>query len=355
MRPIQIFAGHKAYAHIQEHGIKPTDIRVMLGASGGPKWFVLSHLDRYLMQNWLPQMTQQVEFIGSSIGAWRMSAYAGSDPLQALEHLEYHYLNQRYSTKPSATEVSQSVHDLLDGFINADDVHHHHTRKLHIVSALSKGLSGIEQKHLQSAAFAAVAAGNLISRRTLPFWFDRAVFHSADADLPVSQWDAFKTHRVKLTSENYRDALLSSGAIPVVIKGVRSPQGAPVGMYRDGGMVDYHFDLPIKPRDGLVLYPHFVPMLKPGWFDKPLKWRKVQADHYSHTLVITPSREFVASLPYAKIPDRKDFERLDNDTRIRYWQTVVDRNKAIADAFHDWLNLADPISWVEPINSIARD
>ena len=354
MRPIQIFAGNHALSHIKQNGLKPTDIRVIMGASGGPKWFVLSHLDRYLVQHWLPEATGQIDLIGSSIGAWRMSAYAGADPLAGIEHLEEHYLNQRYEGKPSIREVSQSVHDLLDGFMQLDDVDHHNQRKLHIVSARSKGPSSFEQKHLQTAVFAAVATGNLISRHSLPLWFDRTIFHSDGGQLPVESWDDFRTHQVTLTRENYRDALLSSGAIPVVIEGVRSPAGAPSGLYRDGGMVDYHFDLPIKPNDGLVLYPHFMPLLKPGWFDKPLSWRKVSAANYSHTVVVTPSREFVDALPYQKIPDRKDFEKLDNDTRIRYWRTVIDRNKAIADAFHDWTSQGAPVEDIEPITAIAR-
>jgi hypothetical protein len=353
MNPIQIFAGQKAYQHIENRGLKPQDIRVILGASGGPKWFVLSHLDRYLINHWLPNIPHQVELMGSSIGAWRMSAYAGANPIQSIEHLEYEYLNQRYSVKPTSHEVSQSVCDLLDGFISHQDVEHHHQKKLNIISARAKGITQIENKVVQTAAFTAVAAGNMVSRSTLPVWFDRVVFQSQDAQLPISDWDKFRTTRVQLNEQNYRDALLSSGAIPVVIKGVSNPSGAPRGMYRDGGMVDYHFDLPIKPNDGLVLYPHFMPLLKPGWFDKPLPWRKVQADNYSHTVVVCPSREFVESLPYHKIPDRKDFERLDNDTRIKYWQTVVDRNQMIAEAFHDWTNSLNPIEAVEPISNIT--
>jgi hypothetical protein len=354
MRPIQIFAGSHALKYIQENGLKPADIRVIMGASGGPKWFVLSHLDRYLIQHWLPEIPHQLELIGSSIGAWRMSAYASDRAMNAIEHLEHEYLNQRYSGKPTAREISQSVHDLLDGFMRLEDVQGHKQKKLHIVSARTKWMTKFEQKHIQTAAFAAVASGNLLSRQTLPFWFDRVVFHSEGAQLPIQQWDRFETAHVTLNEHNYRDALLSSGAIPVVIEGVSNPHNAPKGMYRDGGMVDYHFDLPIKPKDGLVLYPHFAPNLKPGWFDKPLKWRKVQAENYSHTVVVCPSREFVESLPYAKIPDRKDFERLDNDTRIQYWQTVIDRNKAIAEAFDDWVNNPNQIDHVEPITALAK-
>jgi hypothetical protein len=354
MEPIEIFAGQQAYRHIAQSGIRPTDIRAIIGASGGPKWFVLSHLDRYLIQNWLPAIPHQLELIGSSIGAWRMAAYASAAPMAALEQLESQYLNQRYSARPSHQEISQSIRQLLDSFIQSNDLDQHQLKKLHIVAARCKGLSQLEQPSLQGLAFAAVAVGNLVSRRTLPRSFDRVIFQSPGGQLPVAQWDHFRTHQVPLNRANYRDALLASGAIPIVIEGVRDPVGAPAGLYRDGGMVDYHFDLPFKPQQGLVLYPHFSPLLKPGWFDKPLPWRKVQASNYSHTLMISPSREFVASLPYGKIPDRRDFERLDNDSRIRYWQTVVDRNQAIAEAFDRWVHSANPLDQVIPIETLAR-
>ena len=354
MQSIEIFAGQQAYRQVAEQGIQPSDIRAIIGASGGPKWFVLSHLDRYLVDNWLPAIPHQIELIGSSIGAWRMAAYASAAPLAALEQLEYQYLNQRYSAQPTHKEVSDSIHRLLDSFIQPTDLNRHQLKKLHIVAARCKGLSQLEHRSLQALSFAAVALSNLVTRRALPLSFDRVVFQSPGARLPVAQWDQFHTEEVPLRADNYRDALLASGAIPVVIDGVRDPAGAPAGLYRDGGMVDYHFDLPIKPRQGLVLYPHFSPLLKPGWFDKPLPWRKVQASNYSHTLMICPSRAFVESLPYGKIPDRRDFERLDNDTRIRYWQTVVDRNQVIAEAFDRWVHSANPLEHLIPIETLAR-
>ena len=49
--------------------------------------------------------------------------------------------------------------------------------------------------------------------------------------------------------------------------------------------------------------------------------------------MITPSKEFVASLPYGKIPDRNDFTDLDADTRIKYWNTVFSETEKLAEAF----------------------
>tara|TARA_B110000211_G_C14002359_1_gene519115 strand:- start:889 stop:1068 length:180 start_codon:yes stop_codon:yes gene_type:complete len=49
--------------------------------------------------------------------------------------------------------------------------------------------------------------------------------------------------------------------------------------------------------------------------------------------MITPSKEFVASLPYGKIPDRNDFTDLDADTRIKYWNTIFSETEKLAEAF----------------------
>ena len=54
--------------------------------------------------------------------------------------------------------------------------------------------------------------------------------------------------------------------------------------------------------------------------------------------MITPSKEFVAGLPYGKIPDRNDFTDLDADTRIKYWNTVFSETEKLAEAFDNKLN-----------------
>lgn len=352
MQPLQIFAGAHARQHIQNNGLKPTDIAAILGASGGPKWFVLTHLDRYIAQEWLPNIPHQLELIGSSIGAWRMSAYANPNPVNAIELLEQGYLHQRYSDNADAREITENIHQLLDTFIDNDLTHNSSNRKLNIVTAIARGMTKIEQKHIQMAAFGGVALANMVSRKALTLWFERVIFQSQGALLPVQQWDQFKTHFAPLKQDNIRQALHATGSIPVVIEGVESPAHAPIGMYRDGGMVDYHFDLPIKPSQGLVLYPHFAPMLKPGWFDKSLPWRHVNADNYSHTIVVCPSAEFIAQLPNQKIPDRNDFKNHPPDERIELWKDVIEKNKLLADSFHNLVNSPTFADHVQPIEAL---
>ena len=64
------------------------------------------------------------------------------------------------------------------------------------------------------------------------------------------------TQHVLLTKDNLRQAVLASGSIPMVLNPVENIAGAGRGLYYDGGVTDYHFDLSFS-DSGLVLYPHF--------------------------------------------------------------------------------------------------
>jgi hypothetical protein len=150
----------------------------------------------------------------------------------------------------------------------------------------------------------------------------------------------FNTSFVSLTAENFREAILASGSIPFVMRGVRDIASAPKGTYRDGGTVDYHLDIPFLPEnDGLVLYPHFNHRIIPGWFDKSMPWRKASKAALDNTLLIYPSHKFIDSLPDKKIPDRNDFytyKGKDID-RFRCWNEVVEKSKKLGEAFADIL------------------
>ena len=180
---------------------------------------------------------------------------------------------------------------------------------------------------------ALAAASNLISRRALSLYFERVVFNNHDHSCELTRLTDIPTLDVKLTQENVVDALIASGSIPFVLEGVRNISGASNGLYLDGGLTDYHFDVPFHTNDGLVLYPHFFPRVIPGWFDKQLPWRKVVKSYYDNVLLVVPSREFVAALPYQKIPDRTDFEKLDYEQRVKYWQTVLQESQRLAEDF----------------------
>jgi hypothetical protein len=157
------------------------------------------------------------------------------------------------------------------------------------------------------------------------------------------------SYSVPLTVKNLPQALMASGSIPIVIEGVKNINGAPRGMYRDGGIIDYHFDLTFGPQKGLVLYPHFYSKPIPGWFDKSLKKRLPHASSYDDVVMLVPSDEFVASLPFGKIPDRKDFEGMPAKQRIEYWQTVISQSDDLGIAFKGMYDNQSIIDHIKPI------
>jgi hypothetical protein len=82
----------------------------------------------------------------------------------------------------------------------------------------------------------------------------------------------------------------------------------------------------------------------PGWLDKGFKWRHGATHFLDNTIVLAPSREWIAKLPNAKLPDRTDFTRYGTDlkSRMTVWSTAVSASAQIADEFAAWLAKPDP-------------
>ena len=81
----------------------------------------------------------------------------------------------------------------------------------------------------------------------------------------------------------------------------------------------------------------------PGWFDKFLPWRKAAIDEVDKLVLLCPTREFTAGLPFGKIPDRSDFSRLQHVQRVQYWQQCVEHSKALAQEMAELLAGSDPL------------
>ena len=163
------------------------------------------------------------------------------------------------------------------------------------------------------------------------------------------------TRCVALSTHNVREALLASGSIPLIMQGVRNVPGAPAGVYRDGGITDYHFDMPFLAGDDLVLYPHFHARIVPGWFDKALRWRRVNPAHFHNVLMLVPTREFVRALPCGKIPDRKDFEKMDYDMRFAYWQRALAESERLAEEFAALVESGRGLERIQPFADMLHD
>ncbi|WP_076920315.1 patatin-like phospholipase family protein [Pseudoalteromonas sp. SK18] len=337
---IDIYAGKTAAKIINEQGFKPDLFTSFLGASGGPKWFTLFGLDKYIFGEFFKHRTQPLNLIGSSAGAFRSACFAQNDPVAAIKRLAKSYSQTRYSSnKPTPAEITLKARALLDDVFGVDgvtEIINNPVFKAHFIVAKSNGFIASEHKLIQLLGLSKSYMLNRVNRKLLGAQYERFIFGAPNSNLSITDSYKFKTQSIELTQTNLKDALLASGSIPLVMQGIKNIAGSPPGIYRDGGIIDYHFDLKIN-NPGLILYPHFNSDPKAGWFDKNLK-RKVSPQNYDNVVMITPSKEFVAGLPYGKIPDRNDFTDLDADTRIKYWNTVFSETEKLAEAFDKKLN-----------------
>jgi len=344
---LSVYLGKRAAAVIGKQGWHPDLFRLLLGASGGPKWLILGQLDRLLFGDFLTRGKRELSVLGSSIGAWRHACLAQADPLAALDRFEQAYLQQSYSPRPTTTEISAASARILEHLLGdggAEDIVSHPRIRSHIVTARGRGPAGTTQPALLATAMGAAAIGNSLHRRLLNLAFQRVVFHSGASPAPELGLTGFETAYTPLRRATVPLALHASGSIPFVLKGERDIAGAPAGQYWDGGIIDYHFDLRECRGDGLMLYPHFRADITPGWFDKFLPWRKAGISRLDDLVLLCPSRAFVASLPLGKIPDRSDFKRLSQDARVAYWRECMARSRALAEDFAALLANRDPLA-----------
>lgn len=342
---LRFHAGPAALARIRQQGLQAADIGIIPAAAGGPKGLIFQALDQFLFGSWLPAAPRERTLIGSSIGAWRMAAACQSDPVAAFARLGQLYSNQRYSAKPSQGEIDAVCRDLLANFIGGQEhailTHPHH--RLQLIT--NRGIGALAQpldRRAEMRGFAAAALRNLMGRRRLATMVERVVLGDArgGADWLHQPFDEFRTHFASLNADNLAPALLASGSLPLIMQPVRDLPGAPPGHYWDGGIIDYHLALPYaRKANDLVLYPHFGEHIVPGWLDKAMPWRRAargpQRAWLDNLLIVSPSREFLNTLPRAKLPDRKDFtyHGLDHDARIAAWMTAIGEGERLRDAF----------------------
>ena len=345
-------AGPGALNAIRQHGFSAEQVGTMAGASGGAKWLVLSKLDRVVAGTLVPKMTGPVYLIGSSIGAWRFACYAQEKPIEAIERFEEAYLGQTYSEKPDREEITAKSREILDyvlGESGPAEILSHPVFRTNVMTVRSRHVTASEQPAVLVPGLLTAAALNAVSRRTLGAFFERVLFYDTRDLPPFFDVRGFPLRQVALSEANLNDAIVATGSIPMVLSGVRDIAGAPRGVYRDGGVIDYHLDVPQSAPDRLTLYLHFIDRIVPGWFDKKLSWRRPEPAHVDRTILVSPSAEFVSRLPYAKIPDRRDFVNFEPEERVRAWRTVVAMCDELADEFHEVLEKDQLAARLEPL------
>lgn len=332
-------AGPRALQRLRERPLTPQDVHVIPGAAGGPKALGINALDKAIFADWLPRAPQERALIGSSIGSWRFAAVASSeDPAAQLDRLAELYIGQRFSRDTRAQEVTRKSIEFLEDLIGGreEQILSHPCYRLNILVVRSLGLLAHDSRSRLAPGLLSVIVANTLGRRHLRHFLERGIVRDPRSPAPVAGLSDFPTHEIPLTRDNLLPALLASASIPLVMSGVDRIPGAPDGVYRDGGLLDYHLDLPWR-APGVVLYPHFTDRVVPGWFDKLLPWRQGDRNRLQDVLLVAPSAEYLASLPDGKLPDRKDFRRYEGDDagRERAWRRALAESERLGQEFLD--------------------
>ena len=346
---LSVYMGSEAAKTIGERGWPSAPFSTLIGASGGPKWLILSELDKVLGTELLRERSEPLMLLGSSIGTWRHACLSLPDPAAAISRLQQAYLHQEYScARPSPSEVSQVAEQMLRealGPEGARQITNHPTLHNAIVTARAKGVARGESGWKLGMGMATATLGNAVSRKGLELLFDRVAFcHGELSALPFT--DGFHTQLNAINELNLIPALKASGAIPFLMECEPTIPGASGGPFWDGGIIDYHFTLKANQTTGLVLYPHFRDRFTPGWFDKLLRWRTPRRSVIDQLVLMCPSDAFLAQLPHGKIPDRGDFRLMSPAERVAYWETCVRQSERLAEAFHSLISGDDPLRGV---------
>ncbi len=345
-------AGASALKSVKTHGFDLSSIGTIAGASGGAKWLVLSQLDRAILTNIVPKLQGPVHLLGTSIGSWRFACYAQNDPVAAIERFETAYIEQSFSERPDITEItakSREIIGLILGENGVTEILNHPVFRTHVMAVRSRHILASESRWLLTLGLLTAASLNFINRSTLGLFFERALFFDARERPPFFNASGFPMQRVALSSENLEDAIVATGSIPLVLSGVPDIHGAAPGVYRDGGVIDYHHDLPHSANERLTLYPHFYDRIVPGWFDKNLAWRRPHPEHVDRTILVSPSDDFVSQLPNAKIPDRTDFVNYSPSERIRAWRACTRACQQLSDDFNEIMETDQLAARLQPL------
>jgi len=336
---IEIRAGENVYQRIMDGGFSLDSVNTFYAPASGPRFLVTSGFDIPLIAHKALGTKRIVWLIGASSGAWRMAAWQQPQPLLAYQRLIDSYTETPHTRQDTPLTTLASIRNVLDAFVDDDAISFAlkgNNVRLAIITARARGVLAFENHPLQKLLLFTSFLANAYKREWLHKFFERVVFHSGVRPPPVCLRGDYKGSFVALNEENFKPALLASGAIPLVVPAQRNIYGGQSGAYLDGGLTDYHIaqNYAVNEED-VVLFPSHQKRIIPTWMDKRLKSRKPLKEHTANLLLVYPSIEFILRLPGGKVPDRDDFKHYinDNSTRIKRWKEAARLSRHLGEDF----------------------
>ncbi|MBW2544499.1 MAG: patatin-like phospholipase family protein [Deltaproteobacteria bacterium] len=339
MNEICVSAGKNVYEIIQDSGFDFDSVATYVGAASGPRWLVASGFDLSLLKSGVLGNKRPTVLAGSSAGAMRFSAWMQPEPEKSYEKLIEAYIAMNFTRKDTPETILQSIRNLIDFYIDDDALSFALTNRkyrLAITTVRAKRLAASNVRWLQGLALGTGFVCNALNRRMIHRFFQRVVFHNSPILPYFCLNHDFRGQTIPLNEANFKHALLASSAVPLAAAGVRDIYGAPGGMYRDGGLTDYHLNQKYSGGKGAItlMFNHQKRII-PTWMDKRLPSRQPPREYLEDVLMVHPSDDFIRKLPYNRVPDRGDFKRYaDNPSkRIRGWKRAVVVSEHLGEQF----------------------
>lgn len=339
MNCIRIKAGKRAYEVIQDGGFHLGHITTYFAPATGPRWLVAAGFDLTLLKDSRLGGSKTVTLIGSSAGAWRFAAWVQPEPEKSYRNLMEAYITTSYSRKDTPATILQSMQGIVNAFIESDALSFALANKkyrLAILTARAKHLISSEVRWIQQIGLGMCFLMNTVNSSYTYNFAQRVVFYNGPKPPQFCLNNDFRGRYIPLNEINFKHAVIASGAIPLVIAGVRNIYGAPIGVYRDGGLTDYHLTQNYAPKDNeITLFFNHQERIIPRWMDKKLTYRKPPDHVLDNVLMVYPSDEFVATLPGGKVPDRGDFATFIDNPRVRieHWLQAVKLAQPLGEQF----------------------
>lgn len=339
MSSLRIKAGETAYEILKDGGFNFDAVSAYFGAAVGPRWLIASGFDSTLLAGRFLGRKKACHLIGSSAGAWRFAAWLQPEAELCYQKFLQSYISVDFSRKDTPASILEKFVSIMNAYIEDDALSFALASKsyrLSVITARARGLVTSETPLIQKTGLAACFVMNFLSRNNLYAFADRVVFYSGSKPPAFCFQPQFRGKVVRLSEVNFKFAVMASGAIPLLVKGVRNIYGAPRGVYRDGGLIDYHLSHQFAAKDDeLVLFFSHDERIIPGWLDKKNRRRAPDKDILKNVVMVLPSQSFIDRLPDSKVPDRDDFMAYADQPaeRIHKWNKAVELCAPLGEEF----------------------
>jgi hypothetical protein len=339
MGDICIKAGKHVFEMIQDGGFDLSRITTYVGPGAGPKWLIAAGFDLTLLKNEVLGGDFPVMLAGSSAGALRFAAWTQPEFEKSYRKLMESYISMTFSRRDNSSSILRAISNVINDYIEDDALPFALSNKryrLVVMTVRARNLTASEISLIQGLGLGAAFLFNAFSRSGIHLFFQRVVFYNGPIPPQFCLDSGFKGAAIPLDAINFKHALMASSAIPLVVAGVRDIYGAQNGIYRDGGLTDYHLNQRyIFNKDNVVLLFNHQERIVPGWMDKKLKYRKPLGANQENLLMVYPSEDFIQKLPGGKVPDRHDFKTFARDpgTRIANWREAVRISESLGESF----------------------